>query len=300
MRGGQLVCYTVDGKLVWEKNLQSYGKYNIQFGTHWTPVLYKGKLYLQVLHRSAQKLVRFDAATGTEEWAVDRIGAVAPKAVPSRRPESPDVYASAFVWEGDGGPLLIAHGNDFCTAHKLNDGAEVWRVAGLNPSDNQTWRFISCPLVTPDLIVVPTCKNGPTVGINPVGAKGTIDANNKAELWRVKPQAVFTPDVVSPLLVGDIVYLMGDGPLTALEAKTGELIYRNDVTRQLHRANMIFADGKIYVVGRQGAIDVVQPGRDFKILAKNSIPDTLYGSPAVSGGRIYLRGNNYLWAIGAK
>ena len=39
--------------------------------------------------------------------------------------ESPDVYASAFIWEGNGGPLLISPGNDFCTAHQLTDGAEV-------------------------------------------------------------------------------------------------------------------------------------------------------------------------------
>ena len=123
--GGRLTCHDFTSHLVWEKNLQSYGKYNIQFGTHWTPALYKGKLYLQVLHRSAQKLVRLDAATGNEEWVVDRRGAVPAKEVPSRGPESPDVYASAFIWEGEGGPLLISHGNDFCTAHKLDDGAEV-------------------------------------------------------------------------------------------------------------------------------------------------------------------------------
>ena len=38
-------------------DLQKYGKYNIQFGCHWTPVLYKGKLYLQVMHRNAQMVV---------------------------------------------------------------------------------------------------------------------------------------------------------------------------------------------------------------------------------------------------
>jgi len=32
-----------------------------QFGIHWTPVLHAGKLYLQVMHRNAQKLVALDA-----------------------------------------------------------------------------------------------------------------------------------------------------------------------------------------------------------------------------------------------
>ena len=295
-QAGRLTCHDLDGKLVWDKNLQDYGKFHIQFGTHWTPTFYQGKLYLQVMHRSAQKLVRLDAATGAEEWAVDRRGAVAPKLDPGRGPESPDVYASPFIWEGEGGPLLIAHGNDFCTAHKLDDGAEVWRVEGLNPSNSRAWRFVSCPLVSPELIVVPSCKNGPVVGVNPVGAKGAINPDNKAEVWRING----TPDVVSPLRVGDVIYLCGDGPLTAVDAKTGKQLYRETRERQLHRANMVAADGKLYIVGREGKSDVVQAGPTFKRLATNALPDKLYASPAVSGGRIYLRGYEYLWAIGTK
>lgn len=285
---GKLVCHTMDGKLVWDKDLQKYGKFGIQFGIHWTPVLYQGNLYLQVMHRNAQLLLALNAETGSEIWKVNRPGA--------SKGESPDVYASAFIWEGQGKSLLIAHGNDYCTAHRLDTGAEVWRVEGLNPTNNGAWRFVSSPLVTPNLIVVPSCKNGPTVGLNPSGAKGKIDPDNSAELWRVK----FTPDVVSPLLVDNVVYLMADGPLTALNAKTGEQLYREQLSKGLHRAHMVAADGKIYVLGRDGTMDVVKAGKKFELLATNKLPDTFYSSPAVSDGVIYLRGWNYLWAIGGK
>lgn len=285
---GKLVCFTIDGKLVWDLDLQKYGKFGIQFGCHWTPVLYKDKLYLQVMHRNAQILLALNAETGSEIWKVNRPG--------YGKGESPDVYASAFIWEGQGGPLLISHGNDYCTAHKLDNGAEVWRVQGLNPSNNGAWRFVSSPLVTPDLIVVPSCKNGPTVALNPVGAQGDIDPDNKAELWRHS----YTPDVVSPLLLDNIVYLMGDGPLTALDAKTGKQIYREQVAKQIHRAHMLAADGKIYIVGREGTTDVVQTGKTFKLISSNTLPDKFYSSPAIADGRIYLRGWNQLWAIGKK
>jgi outer membrane protein assembly factor BamB len=285
---GSLACYDVDGNSVWNKNLQDYGKFNIQFGCHWTPVLYKDKLYLQVMHRNAQILVALDAVTGKEIWKVNRPG--------YSNGESPDVYASAFIWEGVGGPLLVAHGNDFCTGHKLDNGAEVWRVAGLNPTSNRAWRFVSCPLITPDLIVVPSCKNGPTVAFNPVGAKGTIDPDNKAELWRFKS----TPDVVSPIRVGDVVYFSSDGPFTAVDAITGTQLYREQLSKGLHRAHMVAVDNKIYVTSTTGVIDVVQAGREFKKLATNTLPDTFYSSPAIADGRIYIRGWEYLWAIGSK
>jgi outer membrane protein assembly factor BamB len=285
---GTLACFTLDGEPVWTTDVTKFGKFEIQFGTHWTPVLYKGKLYLQVMHRKAQKLVCYDALTGKEDWAVDRPGA--------GKGESPDVYASAFIWEGNGGPLLIAHGNDYCTGHRITDGSEVWRVQGLNPTENRAWRFVSDPLVTPDLIVVPSCKNGPTVALNPVGAKGDINPDNKAELWRIKT----TPDVVSPLRVDDVIYLCGHGPFSAHDIKTGKEIYKGDVSKGYHWAKMVVADGKIYATSQDGFTDVVQAGKEFKKIATNKLPDKLFGSPAISGGRIYIRGYGYLWALGTK
>ena len=286
---GKLACYDFAGKEVWAADIQRYGKFRIQFGIHWTPVLYKGTLYLQVMHRETQSVVALDAATGEQKWKADRPG--------YGKGESPDTYASAFVWEGPGGPLLVAHGNDYCTAHALDTGAEVWRVAGLNPTSNGAWRFVASPLVTPDLIVVPSCKNGPTVAFNPVGAKGTINPENPAELWRFKS----TPDVVAPIRVGDIVYLLGDGPLTAVDAKTGAQVYRQALpAKQIYRGNMVAADDKIYIVGREGVGLVVQAGKEFEVLATNDLKEKVYASPAVAGGRLYVRGFEHLYCIGAK
>ncbi|MCE9530335.1 MAG: PQQ-binding-like beta-propeller repeat protein [Planctomycetes bacterium] len=283
---GSLACFTVDGKPVWNADITKFGKIEIAFGAHWTPVLFQGRLYLQVMHRKAQKLVCYDAATGKEEWVVDRPG--------YSKGESPDVYASAFIWQGQGGPLLVSHGNDFCTGHRLADGSEVWRVQGLNPSESKAWRFVSNPLVTPDLIIVPSCKNGPTVGLKPVGAKGDINAENPAEAWRIKT----TPDVVSPIRIGDVIYLCSHGPFSAHDIKTGQQIYKENVTKGYHWSNLVAGDGKIYATSQEGVTDVIHAGREFKKLATNSLPDKIFGSPAVAGGRIYFRGYGYLWAIG--
>jgi outer membrane protein assembly factor BamB len=293
LQGGRLACHDHGGHLVWEKNLQDYGKFSIQFGSHWTPVLYKDRLYVTVLHREAQLVLAFDKATGKEIWKVTRTSD-SPRGV-----ESPDVYASPFIWEKGDKALLLVHGNDYCTAHDLADGHEVWRVVELNPKAKylRTWRAVSSPLATPDLIVIPSCKHIVTVGIKPELAKGEIAPGNPAEAWRLKE----TPDVASPLLVDDLVYLMGEnGILFCIEAATGTKLYDERITNMRHRANPVYADGKIYLAGRDGVVVVVKPGREFKKLAENKIPDTLYGSPAVADGRIYLRGYDTLWAIGAK
>ena len=59
-------------------------------------------------------------------------------------------------------------------------------------------------------------------------------------------------------------------------------------------------DGKIYLSGRNGTVSVVAAGKTFKVLSVNKLGDPLDASPAISGGRLYLRGAAHLWAIGAK
>lgn len=292
---GVVGCYDFTGKTIWEFNAQErYGRFSIQFGVHQTPVLHKDRLYLSLLHRSSKWLVALNKLTGEEIWK-HRRESDSPRGV-----ESPDVYASPVIWEKGDQALLISHGDDYCTAHKLEDGSEVWRVTELNPKAryNRAWRAVSSPLVTPDLIVVPSCKRGVTVGVDPAKAKGEIAPGSTGEKWRIPKD---TPDVPSPILIDDLVYIMGEtGTLYTYEAATGEPVYSQRISNMRHRASPLFGDGKLYLAGREGLVVVVKPGREYTELAKNTLPDIFTASPAVADGRIYLRGFEYLWAIGSK
>lgn len=295
MGSGEVAAFDFEGKKVWQYNtLEKYGPYAIQFGAHWTPVLHKGTLYACVMHRNAQVILALDAATGKLKWASDRFSD-SPKGT-----ESPDVYSSPFIWENGDKALLIVHGNDYCTAHNLADGSEVWRVGELNPKANynRAWRAVASPLVTPDLIVVPSCKKGVIVGIDPNKAKGLIQPGSPGELWRIAKNST---DVPSPLLVGDILYVFREAStIDAYDAKTGTFLYSEKVTEGRNRGNPLFVDGKIVLVGRDGTQAVVKPGKEFELISKNKLPDTFTSSPAAADGRLYLRGWNHLWAIGTK
>ncbi len=142
---------------------------------------------------------------------------------------------------------------------------------------------------------MPTCRGGIVVALKP-GAKGLIKAGSPVEFWRT---AKGSPDVPSPLLHDGLAYLAREnGILMCLDAKTGKLHYEERLVNDLVRASPIIADGKIYYVSRDsGTISVVQAGPDFKLLATNKLADEFYASPAVSGGRLYLRGFRTLYAI---
>jgi outer membrane protein assembly factor BamB len=299
---GDFAAFDLDGKEAWRFNAQDrYGKFRIQFGMHTTPALYKDRLYFQLIHSGGKRetpggpvaglVVCIDKATGKDLWKVER------KSDGIR--ENEHSYASAFVWSNGKSAYLVCHGNDYTTGHSLDDGAELWRLAGLNPKTryNPTLRFVASPVCTPELIVVPSAKRGPVVGLKP-DARGLVNPDSKYVQWRLKSG---TPDVPSPLVQDGRVYLCGEyGGITCLDAKTGEQVYQRETHRHRYRASPVYADGKVYLTARDGTITVVAADKEGKALSVNKLPDTTTASPVVSGGRIYLRGFKYLWAIEEK
>lgn len=286
---GDLACFTLDGKEVWKFNAQErYGKFKIQFGMHTTPVLYGDRLYLQLIHSGGAWVIALDKNTGETVWKAARKS--------DGYAECEHSYASPCIWHKGGKAYLITHGNDYAIAHRLDNGAEIWRVSDLNPKDhyNRTLRFVASPVAVADLIVVPSAKNGPVVGVKP-SAAGMIRAGSPQEQWRLRHN---TPDVPSPLVHEGLVYLCREnGTLICLDAKTGGKLYEASTHKQRHRASPVYADGKIYLTARDGVISVVKAGPKFALLASNRMDDDISASPAISDGRIYLRGFQALYAI---
>lgn len=292
MGTGDIGCYTVDGQEVWRFNLQDrYGKFDIQFGMTSTPVLDGDRLYLQLLHSGGAKVIALDKLTGAEAWQQNR---------PSdARDECEHSYASPVIYRDDKRELLITHGCDYVVAHRLDDGAEVWRCGGLNPlgNYNPTLRFVASPVAAPGLIIVPSAKNGPVLALNPA-SKGDISESKEGHFWTREHN---TPDVPSPLVVDGLVYLCReDGTLLCLDAKTGKEQYpkAQRTHSDRYRASPVYADGKIYLTARGGMVTVVKAGPTFEVLASNDLGEAISSSPAISNGRIYLRTFDALYAIG--
>lgn len=291
MANGELACYDFAGKKTWQFNVADrYGKLNIAFGMTSTPVLDGNRLYLQLLHSSAALVIALDANTGREIWKQTR---------PSdATDECEHSYASPMLYRADGREFLLTHGCDYIVAHRLSDGQELWRCGGLNPKGaryNRTLRFVASPLAVPGLIVVPSAKNGPVLGLSP-DARGDITDSTAGHLWR---RAENTPDVPSPLVVDGLLYLCREnGVLICMDAKTGEQIYEKRAHSDRYRASPVYADGKIFLTARGGTVTVVKPGREFEVLATNNVGEAISASPVISGGRIYLRTFESLYAIG--
>lgn len=292
---GILACYDFAGNEVWKFDVQDrYGKFNIQFGMASTPVLDGDRLYLQLIHGDGDAATReamvacLDKATGAEIWKQPRPSpAIA---------ENEHSYASPLVYRDATQAFLLTHGADFVVAHNLDDGRELWRSAGLQPTNyDRTLRFVASPVAVPGLIVVPSAKKGNVIAIKP-GGSGDITDDKRFQIWKFST----TPDVPSPLIHGGLVYLYREnGVLIVLDAASGKKKYEQRIDGATgNRASPVWVDGKVYVVDRDGTATVVKAGPKFAALATNRLDETVTASPAISNGRIYIRTYDALWAIG--
>lgn len=298
MGTGELACLTVGGDLVWRKDLPAeYGKFDLSFGYTSSPVLSNGKLVVMVVdgdrkdpkQTSVGRIICLDAKTGEEAWLHQR--------KTDGTSENMHSYASPAIYRDGDLELLLIHGADYLTAHRLGDGQEVWRFGGLNPQGKKyhpTLRFVSSPGVGDKTIIVPTAKNGPVVCIKPDGS-GDVTNDDGVKVWRL-PKG--TPDVSTPLVYRGIVYLATEkGLLVALDAATGKQLYRERLMADKQRSTPVACDGKVYLVGRDGTVAVVKAGSEFMVLAKNKLGEEATSSPAIAKNVIYIRTWKALYAF---
>lgn len=287
---GTLAALDFDGKLIWQKEIeQLYGKFNLYFVKSNTPLIMDGKLILPLLDSDNQRVVAFDAATGDEVWNIQR--------TTSAESESLHSYASPVPYDHNGKPAFLIHGSDAISAHLPKDGEELWRLAAFQPpSYNRFFRFVTSPIYAKGLVIAPSAKNGPVYAIDPTKASGTLTPEHEAIVWG---QDNGTPDVPSPLVVEDLLYLCREnGVLQVWDFKTGQELYKERVHSRTHRGSPIYANGRIYLTGTDGTVSVLAHGRSYKLLAQNLIDEYTAASPVPVGDTLYLRTYQALYAIG--
>jgi outer membrane protein assembly factor BamB len=95
-----------------------------------------------------------------------------------------------------------------------------------------------------------------------------------------------------------LLYMATDaGIVSAIDAATGERVWQERIPG-VYMASPVAGDGKIYFADETGTTLVLEAGRTLKVLAKNRLSGRFGASPAIAGGRIFLRSDDAVIAVG--
>ncbi|MEM1070118.1 MAG: PQQ-binding-like beta-propeller repeat protein, partial [Planctomycetota bacterium] len=123
---------------------------------------------------------------------------------------------------------------------------------------------------------------------------GKGDVTDTAIAWRHTSQV---PEISSPIVVEKEIYFVStNGIATCLDIDNGQMHWRQRIGGHF-AASPTYADGRIYITSSGGVTTVIQPGREYKELAKNELFGETYASLAVYKDNFLLRTNPYLFRL---
>jgi outer membrane protein assembly factor BamB len=277
---GSRGLYALDlaGRVLWEKDL-GLQQTRMSFGEGSTPALHGDTLVVPWDHEGADFVAAFDAATGRERWR--------------RQRDEPTGWATPHVVEHAGRAQVIVGGTNQVNAYDLQTGEPVWQAAGL------TANVIPSPVSADGVVYAMSGFRGSALrAIRLADAHGQV-TGPPALAWSYDRD---TPYVPSPLLAKGGLYFLksNSGILTLLDPATGALRFseRLEAVPNVY-ASPVAADGRVYVVGREGTTVVLADGPKLQVLATNRLDDAFDASPALVGRELYLRGAKHLYRISA-
>ena len=283
--GGVVSCFDFNGALMWTRELQTdYGEFGLNWGYASSPLLHEGSLYIEVLHGYSTDdpsyVLSLDASDGRTLWRVER-----PTDAIS---ESPDSYTTPTLAKIGGEAYLVVSGAGYVTMHDLASGEEVERVGGLIPNQNRDYRIVGSPSVIGDVVIAPSRQK-------PLLAFRLAPGPKLTRLWAFDRG----PDVPTPVSDGSRVYVVTDrGILTVLELSDGSQVSSPiRLEPGTYTSSPVIADGKLFAGNEEGATSVVRLGEPGQVAAVNKLEEYTLATPAIAGGRIYIRTAKALYCL---
>ena len=289
---GDLAAYQIDGKQLWKRNLQKdYGDYSIWWGHANSPVIH-GDLVISVCMQDSLEgvrnkpvnsyLVAHELQTGKVRWFTRR--------VTDANAEECDSYTTPLVVHRKDHDEIVVMGGNQLDGYAPKTGKQLWFLPRLKGG-----RTITGPTYAHDMIFTTIGMRGPLLGITPFGQQGQIDRDGI--VWTSRTG---TPDTCCPVVWRDLVFVVTDkGVARCYNVRNGKLEWTERL-KGVYKASPVAVDGHILFLNTEGLCTVVIAISRFEETATNLIPDTTLASPAISNGRIYLRGHKFLWCIGRK
>ncbi len=273
---------TVTGKVLWKRRDLNCD-HEKGAGPASSPTLVGDYFVVHVDGRDHQYVIALNKKDGTTAWKTDRSLDYSEVPVHHRKAYGMPI----LIPRGEGGEQLVGVGGRGVFAYDPRTGKEFWKAR------HRGWSIAPRPVYGHGLVFAIIDRDDPELwAIRPDG-NGDVTETHIA--WRETKRM---PPRASPLLVGDLLYLVNrNGIATCLEATTGKEVWQERLKGN-YSASPIAAKGRIYLFSEEGLCTVIRPSRKFEILATNALADDpLMATPAVSGAAFYIRTEKHLYRV---
>jgi outer membrane protein assembly factor BamB len=268
-----LYAYDAAGTLAW-KAVEKFPTLGLGTGT--SPVLYENLVIIQRDEDNGDMsaLVAYDKKTGKEVWNAKRTIEIS--------------WGTPVLVQAGGRTELVTNGNERIIAYDPATGKELWQATGVQSN------AIHTPVVGHGLVIVtagfPVKK---VIALRP----GAV-ADDRRVAWEYTKGTGY---VLSNILYRDYLYLFTDnGIVTCIDPKTGAVKYeggRVPVPARFMGSPVAFG-GYVAMTSEDGDTYMLKAGPTHAIERTNSIGEPVFSSPAIANGRIYIRAEKHLFAIG--
>lgn len=303
---GDLAAYDFAGKQIWARNLQKdYGDFCFGWTFSSTPLLYDGRLYMQILQRdipvsgrgrpdSPSYLLALDPATGKELWRAMR---------PSpARMESREAFTSPVPYEHGGRRQILLSGGDMLSGHDPTDGRELWRWGTWNNGHiRPDYRTVPSPVGGAGVVLGCGPKKEPVFAIR---ADSNGDVSETGVAWKSEPRSsTVTSDVPTPLFYRGKFYVASDlmKAISCVDPADGRVIWSTPLdVRAACWASPTGADGKIYLLSLRGDAHVLDAASGQLLATNPMAPDETEIRSCIvpARGNLFIRTNSRLYCIG--
>lgn len=221
--------------------------------------------------------------TGETRWTLDR------NTGPKTSYSTPCVYATET-----GTPQLIfnsySHG---MTSVDPGTGKVIWEVASAFPA-----RVVSSPVIAGELLVG-SCGDGGSgkrlIAIRPGSSDRKIQPKEAYSI-----DSGYRPYVPTSIAKGGLLFTFIDrGYVSCWNSVTGRQLWEEKPAGKFF-GSPVCVDGKLYCITMDGDVVVIKAAETYKLLAINPLGETSHATPAIAGGRMYLRTYSLLFSVGGK
>ncbi len=278
---GVLAAYDFEGRQRWSKSFEPQ-KVSNDFGTGSSVLLANDRVMVQIYGEESAILYCLSTADGSEIWRAER--------------DKGSAWSTPILWNNKGIQEVVTAGQGSVIAYAMQDGAERWRMGGIDTS-------FSCSLVADDTTLYYGSSSpgsqGP-LGAIAAGSTGDLtlpqgETSSASVRWSGTKSGAGMP---SPVIVGDYLYFFGN-TVTCYDKKTGKEAFRKRTPGGTMVAGCpIVVGDKIYLVNEQGNTLVMTAGPEFKVdaeLSTGSKDEVYWSTPAVANGSLLFRSSDAIY-----